>query len=230
MCMKCLICKRDNRQEAKFCRFCGEEINVSVQETVETQVSEKKDEKITSFEKSKKEIDGFIGHQEIRDELNKFINKRRIEKRREQSGFEPDMANHIFLFNGSTGTGKFSVSQWFANKLKSEKLVSGKIGTYYAKELKNQYQDEFAFRTFLEQNSFGVLIIREVHFDTEYLGEILRAVSSNKSGCICICIGLKNKLDIYFKDNPDNRQRINSFFDFKNYSDQQLFEILEIYV
>lgn len=227
MCMKCTNCNRENRQEAIYCRFCGEEIqNVPVQENVDNKIDAKK-EKESSPTKEKKEIDGFIGHQDIREELNKFINKKRIEKRREQSGFEPDLTNHIILFNGNTGTGKFTLAQWFANKLKSEKLVSGKIGTFYAKELKNQYQDEFAFRTFLDQNSFGVLIIREVHFDTVYLGEILRAVSSNKSGCICICIGLKNKLDSYFKDNPDNRQRINSFYDFKNYSEQQLFEILE---
>ena len=54
MCMKCLICKRDNRQEAKFCRFCGEEINVSVQETVETQVSEKKMKKLHLLKKARR--------------------------------------------------------------------------------------------------------------------------------------------------------------------------------
>lgn len=226
--MKCTNCNRENRQEAIYCRFCGEEIQtVSVQDKVDDKIETKKEEASSTPIKEKKEIDGFIGHQEIRDDLNKFLNKKRIEKRREQSGFESDLTNHIILFNGNTGTGKFTLAQWFANKLKSEKLVSGKIGTFYAKELKNQYQDEFAFRTFLDQNSFGVLIIREVHFDTVYLGEILRAISTNKSGCICICIGLKNKLDSYFKDNPDNRQRINSFYDFKNYSEQQLFEILE---
>ena len=218
--MKCTNCNRENRQEAMYCRFC-------VQDKVDDKIETKKEEASSTPIKEKKEIDGFIGHQEIRDDLNKFLNKKRIEKRREQSGFESDLTNHIILFNGNTGTGKFTLAQWFANKLKSEKLVSGKIGTFYAKELKNQYQDEFAFRTFLDQNSFGVLIIREVHFDTVYLGEILRAISTNKSGCICICIGLKNKLDSYFKDNPDNRQRINSFYDFKNYSEQQLFEILE---
>lgn len=226
--MKCTNCNRENRQDAIYCRFCGEEIQtVSVQDKVDDKIETKKEEASSTPIKEKKEIDGFIGHQEIRDDLNKFLNKKRIEKRREQSGFESDLTNHIILFNGNTGTGKFTLAQWFANKLKSEKLVSGKIGTFYAKELKNQYQDEFAFRTFLDQNSFGVLIIREVHFDTVYLGEILRAISTNKSGCICICIGLKNKLDSYFKDNPDNRQRINSFYDFKNYSEQQLFEILE---
>lgn len=226
--MKCTNCNRENRQEAIYCRFCGEEIQtVSVQDKVDDKIETKKEEASSTPIKEKKEIDGFIGHQEIRDDLNKFLNKKRIEKRREQSGFESDLTNHIILFNGNTGSGKFTLAQWFANKLKSEKLVSGKIGTFYVKELKNQYQDEFAFRTFLDQNSFGVLIIREVHFDTVYLGEILRAISTNKSGCICICIGLKNKLDSYFKDNPDNRQRINSFYDFKNYSEQQLFEILE---
>lgn len=224
--MNCNKCGKDNRNEAKFCRFCGEEIV----KTSSTPIQINKSEDVQTsdiIKKEIKEIDGFIGHDSIREDLNKFINKRKVEKRREQSGFEPDLTNQIILFSGNTGTGKYTVAQWFANKLKDEKLINGKIATYYAKELKAQYEDEFALKSFLEQNSFGILIIREVHFETEYLGEILRAISANKSGCICICIGIKNKLESYFKDNPDSKQRINSFYDFKNYTDSILFEILE---
>lgn len=230
--MKCNSCGKENRQEAVYCRFCGEEISAAneLEQTVTNPVEEKKQpdsKKNESVEKVQKQIDGFLGHEAIREDLNKYINKRRIEKRREQSGFEADLTNHIVLFSGNTGTGKYTVAQWFADKLKNEKLVNGKVSTYYAKELKAQYADEFAIKTFLEQNSFGVLIIREVHFETEYLNEILRAVSTNKSGCVCICIGLKNKLDAFFKENPDSKQRINSFYDFKNYTDKTLFDILE---
>ena len=226
--MKCNKCGRENRQEAIYCRFCGEELSVEKALPSET-VPENKTTEPTkdSVLKEKKQVDGFIGHEAIREDLNKYINKRRVEKRREQSGFEADLTNNIILFSGNTGTGKFTVAKWFADKLKAENLVNGKTGIFYAKELKTQYADEFAINSFLEQNSYGVLIIREVHFETEYLNEILRAFSTNKSGCVCICIGLKNKLDAFFKENPDSRQRINTFYDFKNYTDNTLSEILE---
>lgn len=226
--MKCNKCGRENRQEAIYCRFCGDELSAAklVQSVPETEMKSA-EKTVEVHQKEKKQIDGFIGHELIREDLNKYINKRRVEKRREQSGFEPDLTNNIILFSGNTGTGKFTVAKWFADKLKSENLVNGKVGTFYAKELKSQYADEFAIKTFLEQNSYGVLIIREVHYETEYLNEILRALSTNKSGCVCICIGLKNKLDAFFKDNPDSRHRINTFYDFKNYTDRTLSEILE---
>ncbi|MBQ0003387.1 MAG: AAA family ATPase [Treponema sp.] len=223
--MKCNKCGKENRQEALFCRFCGEEISQSSESIVPIIKTEKASH--NNIKNELKIVDGFIGHESIREDLNKFINKRRIEKRREQSGFESDLTNQIMMFYGNTGTGKLSVAQWFADKLKNEKLINGKTATFFAKELKAKYEDEFALKSFLDQNSFGVLILKEVHFETEYLGEILRALSTNKSGCICICIGIKTKLDSYFKDNPDSKQRINSFFEFKNYSDEILFEILE---
>lgn len=245
--MKCNKCGRENREIALFCRFCGEEISKSESENKDETQEIKDTEQpsvfndsvsnvdvkiqatpvIESTPASKKEVDGFLGHEKIRSELLKFITKLKIQRRQEQLGAEKDLTNTILLFYGNTGTGKYTVAQWFSNKLKEEKLVSGKIGTFYAKELKAKFEDEFALKSFLEQNSFAVLIVREVHFEPEYFGEILRAISSNKSGMICICIGIKSKLDSYFKENPDSKQRINTFYEFKNYTDNELFEILE---
>ncbi|MBR3645818.1 MAG: zinc ribbon domain-containing protein, partial [Lachnospiraceae bacterium] len=103
--MKCNKCGKENRQEAIYCRFCGEEIssNLEVEQKVSNPSEEIKQSDSTKEESSEivqKQIDGFLGHEAIREDLNKYINKRRIEKKREQSGFEADLTNHIILFSG----------------------------------------------------------------------------------------------------------------------------------
>lgn len=224
--MKCAKCGRENRAEAIYCRFCGEEIAQTVQ-TEQTAQSAPSAQAEAQPQVQTVPEDDFIGHEKIRDELKKYIKNRRVEKQREQFGAEPNLTNHIILFSGNTGTGKYTLAHWFAAKLKAEKLIEGKIKEFYAKELKNQFEDEYAIKSFLDQNNFGVLIIRDIHFDTEYLNELLRALSLNKSGTVCICLGLKNKLEDYFKENPDSRQRINDFYELKDYTDITLCEILE---
>lgn len=239
--MICSNCSKENRNEAVYCRFCGTEIEKTLVQpvqqisTVENQTSSSEISNIAKTEESTEKpkfveipkIDGFIGHEKTRENLGKFLTKLKIQKRQEDLGAEKDLSNNILLFSGNTGTGKYTVANWFAEKLKAEKLVSGKVATFYAKELKAKFDDEFALKSFLSQSAFGVLIIKEVHFETEYLGEILRALSSENSGTICICIGIKNKIDNYLNENPDNKQRINSFYEFADYSDDVLFEILK---
>lgn len=242
--MICLKCKKENREVALFCRFCGNEITkegatldnmgtASIKEDNVLKTVNNADPKgqgvvKNDIKEEQKDKDGFIGHEKIRADLNKFITKLKIQKKQEALGAQMDKANNIILFEGAPGTGKTCVAKWFSDKLKEQKLVTGRIGTFYAKELKAKYADEYALKTFLSQNSFGVLIIKEVHFDLNYLDEILRALCFENTLCICIAIGLKNKLDEYFKEKPDSKQRVNTFYEFKAYTDEELFAILEM--
>lgn len=233
--MKCLKCNRENRDEAKYCRFCGEEIAQSVQNVQNGQSSHGAQAAAQNAQSAQSApaapaatnpVDGFIGHEKIRELLNKFIILRRQEKMDEESGGTSDSKNTIFLFSGNPGTGKKTVAEWFANQLKAEKLVAGRIETMDAQQLKKHGKDEYELYDYIAQNNFGVLIIREVHRETEYLNEIINAFYKSKNGCVCICIGLKNKLDDFLKKNPDSKQRIKPV-DFDNYTDNTLYEILE---
>lgn len=220
--MKCTKCGKENRNEAVFCRFCGEEIE-NVEQPAQPAAAQ---EPVKAPDKTVPQ-DDFIGHEEIREQLRKFINKQEQDKQRELYGSEPDLTNHVVLFSGNTGTGKYTLANWFVSKLKEKNLLNGKVKEFYAKELKKQFEDESAINAFLNQNNYGLLIIRDVHFDTDYLNELLRALSMNKSGTICVCLGFKDKLDVYFKDNPESKRGINDFYELKDYTDITLTEILE---
>lgn len=204
--MNCCKCGKENRKEALYCSFCGTSL-------IQTQ-NEIKEENI-------------IGHKEIISRLKGFINTLINDRRREAAGHEPDMNNRTLLFIGAPGTGKSIVADWFIDILKKNQLLQSDVEIVDAKKLKAEYGNEFSLGNFLHQISNKVLVIEDIHVDVDYAAEIFRAVSLNKLGKICICIGLDNPLDNYLRDNPDIKQKVDYTFDFKPYNDSELSDILK---
>lgn len=205
--MKCSKCGLENRDEAKYCRRCGAELmsnNSVLQE------------------------ENIIGRKEIISRLKGVINVLINNKRREEAGYDSDTENKLLLFTGEPGTGKSIVAKWFIDELKKEKLLTGNHGLFDAKQLKQNYGDEFMLSNFLHQNTSKLLIIENIHVDVDYAAEILRAISSNQLGMIVICIGLNQPIEKYLNDNPDIRQKIyDTPFIFTNYSHSELKNILK---
>lgn len=137
------------------------------------------------------------------------------------------MNNRTLLFIGAPGTGKSIVADWFIDILKKNQLLQSDVEIVDAKKLKAEYGDEFSLGNFLHQISNKVLVIEDIHVDVDYAAEIFRAVSLNKLGKICICIGLDTPLDNYLRDNPDIKQKVDYTFDFKPYNDSELRDILK---
>lgn len=204
--MKCSKCGLENRDKARYCRKCGAELmskSSAIQE------------------------DNIIGRKEIISKLKVVINTLIINKRRELSGFEPEMKNQTFLLKGKPGTGKSTVTTWFINELIKNQLLSSIPEFLDAKKLKQEYGDEYTLSNFLHQTSDKVIVIKDVHLELDYVAELFRALSKNKLGKICICIGLDEKLNDFFKNNPDVKQRIDYTFQFESYTDCEIKDILK---
>lgn len=209
--MKCSKCGLENRDEAqveaKYCRRCGTELM----------------SKSSMIQK-----DNIIGRDEIIDRLERFINGLINEKRREKAGYDPDMENKLILFTGEPGTGKSTVVEWFIEELKAkENLITDNPCKIDAKQLKQNYADEFLLLNFLHKSS-KLLIIDNIHDEIDYSAEIFRAVSSTKLGKIVICIGLKKTIDEFLDKNVDIRQKIYDIpLIFKDYTSSELTNILK---
>ena len=184
--MNCCKCGKENRSEAIFCRYCGMKFSQSQNEIKEENI---------------------IGHKGIISRLKGFINTLINDRRREAAGHEPEMNNRTLLFIGAPGTGKSIVADWFIDVLKKNQLLQTEVETIDAKKLKTEYGDEFLLGNFLHQISNKVLVIEDIHVDVDYAAEIFRAVSSNKLGKICICIGLDKPLDNFWKDNQISNRK-----------------------
>lgn len=205
--MKCSKCGFENRDVANYCRRCGSKLSAN---------------------NSVIQEDNIIGRGEIIKKLKGVINTLIIDKRREDAGYEPEMENKILLFSGESGTGKTTIANWFINELQDENLLKGNPGVFDAKQLKQNYGDEFMFSNFLHQYTSKLLIIENIHIDMDYAGEIFRAVSSNQLGKIIICIGLNQPVEKYLNDNPDIKQKIYGRpFTFTHYITSDLKDILK---
>lgn len=205
--MKCSKCGLDNRDSAKYCKKCGEEL-------------------IANNSVIQKE--NIIGREVVVQKLKGVINTLINDKRRENAGYEPEMENKLFLFTGESGTGKTMIANWFINELKNENLLNGNPIIFTVKQLKQKYGDEFMVSDFLHKTVSRVLVIENIHIDMDYASEIFRAVSSNQLGKIVICIGLNQPIDKYLRDNPDIKQKIyGTPFFFTHYISSELKEILK---
>ena len=86
----CTKCGKDNRAEAKYCRFCGEKFDVQISET------------------------SLIGKQNIEPELEKLEQKLKVAKILAQGGTRIDLD---CLILGDAGSGKHFIAKTIASKI-----------------------------------------------------------------------------------------------------------------
>lgn len=213
--LKCPLCKRLNRSIAKYCRFCRSEINIE-----ENQISIKAD--------SKNLTEDYIGLDEIKQQISQFIARHIIEKKQQNQGVKTDEDTTVIIFRGETGTGKSLVAEKFITQLQQSKCLNvDKVERITAKALKRSYEDEFAISKHLSESKLGILLIDEIQTDENYLHEILLGLTNKPSETICLLLGTKAPLDEYFKNYPEDSQRVTDFYEFPSISNENLCKILE---
>lgn len=218
--LKCPSCKRLNRSIAKYCRFCGSEIKIEKPNIEENQISIKAD--------SKNLAEDYIGLDEIKQQISQFIARRIIEKKQQNQGVKTDEDTTVIIFRGETGTGKSLVAEKFITQLQQSKCLNvDKVERITAKALKRSFEDEFAISKHLSESKLGILLIDEIQTDENYLHEILLGLTNKTSETICLLLGTKAPLDEYFKNYPEDSQRVTDFYEFPSISDENLCKILE---
>ena len=227
--VKCKNCGKENREIAKFCRFCGSQIEVKVDETESQNPVKPATEHIPEGNPVTPVISSeYVGLKDIKDRLNKYISLLNIEKEQKKMGINIEKNTTVIVFRGETGSGKSLVANCFINDLKKSKaLDSDRVERLSAKAFQRAYKDEFAISQYLTENRPGILLLDEVQVDTNYLHEILTGLTNSPSETICILLGTKEPLDNFFEEHPEDIQRVSSFYDFPNISDNDLCEILE---
>ena len=222
--LKCSICQKDNRSVAKYCRFCGNEIEDKTTNFQESQV-----EQVQNSMKEEENSDfDFIGLDEIKNKISQFIAWRKIENEQKKQGLNIGNSTTLIIFRGDTGTGKSLVAESFIKQLQeNDCLESNRIERITAKSLKRSFEDEFAISQHLVDSKAGILLIDEIQTDESYLHEILLGLTKKSSETICILLGTKDPLDDYFENYPEDIQRVSDFFEFPSISNENLCKILE---
>ena len=221
--MICPACQTENKFSAKFCRYCGRAFPVHSS----SQTQNNSPLVLPSNNTEVSDNTDFIALNDIREQLEMFINKLLIHQKQKKIGMPVISQTNVLVFRGETGTGKSLVAEWFIERLQKSGCLSGeKIERTTLHKFQRQYQYDVDIARYLEETKPAVFLIDEIQTDQNYLHELLLGLTEKPSETICILIGIREGLEKFFEEKSELSDLV-SFYDFPNISEENLTKILE---
>ncbi|GHS85817.1 hypothetical protein FACS1894201_05960 [Bacteroidia bacterium] len=182
------------------------------------------------------ELDKFVGIDEIKETVQKIINKMEFDRERKGSDAKREIKDH-FLFLGNPGTGKTTIARIFADILNSlEVLPTGQLVEVARKDLVAGYvgQTAIAVEDAVERAMGGILFIDEAYalkqndndtFGQEAIDTLLKLVEDHRGQFVAIAAGYTKEMQDFLNSNSGMSSRFNETVNFKDYNPAELTEI-----
>ena len=193
-----------------------------------------------NIEDLKKELDSYIGLEEVKKEVKNLINMATVYKLRQDNNLpNPDMSLHL-VFSGNPGTGKTMIARFMARVYHSLGLLSvGKLVEVDRSGLVAGYIGQTAIKTakVLESAKGSVLFIDEAYtltsktendFGLEAVDTILKAMEDNRDDLVVIAAGYIDLMEEFIDSNPGLRSRFNKYIDFADYTAEEMLGIFRM--
>lgn len=204
-------------------------------------VSTDEDEDHRSLDDLLKELQELVGLDNVKQEVQDLIAFQRVQKLRELRGFHVTKSTLHMAFTGNPGTGKTTVARIVGHIYKQIGLLSkGHFVEVSRTDLIAGYQGQTALKVkaVIERAKGGVLFIDEAYsitendhsdsYGRECLTELTKALEDYRDNLVVIVAGYTEPMNKFFESNPGLKSRFNTFIRFKDYTEQELLEILEI--
>ncbi|MGN1408566.1 MAG: AAA family ATPase [Eubacteriales bacterium] len=188
----------------------------------------------------KKELDSYIGLDEVKKEVKNLINMATVYKLRIDNNLpNPDMSLHL-VFSGNPGTGKTMIARFMARVYHSLGLLSkGTLTEVDRSGLVAGYIGQTAIKTskVIESAMGGVLFIDEAYtltsktendFGFEAVDTILKAMEDNRDDLVVIVAGYTELMQDFIDSNPGLRSRFNKYIDFDDYTADEMMAIFKL--
>ena len=195
---------------------------------------------VESMEDLKKELDSYIGLEQVKKEVKNLINMATVYKlRREHDLPTADMSLHM-VFSGNPGTGKTMIARFMSRVYHSLGLLSkGKLVEVDRSGLVAGYIGQTAIKTakVLESALGSVLFIDEAYsltsrsendFGSEAVDTILKSMEDNRDDLVVIVAGYTDLMERFINSNPGLRSRFNRYIYFADYSAQEMVDIFKM--
>ncbi len=183
------------------------------------------------------DLDTMIGLEGIKESLNDFEDEVRYKKMLTDSNRDLPRSTMHMMFTGNPGTGKTTVAYKIADCLyRMGVLKTNRLVISERKDLVSSHVGETAQKTDakIREALDGVLFIDEAYSlykpggndpGSEAIETLITAMETYKERLIVIFAGYPREMDTFLEANPGIRSRIAYYFNFPDYSVDELLEM-----
>ena len=186
------------------------------------------------------ELNGYIGLENVKKEVNNLINMVRVYQMRRENGLPTtDLSLHM-VFSGNPGTGKTTVARIMARIYHSLGILpKGQLVEVDRSGLVAGYVGQTAIKTrkVIDKAMGGVLFVDEAYalngggdndFGQEAIDTILKAMEDHRDDLVVIVAGYDDLMEDFIHSNPGLESRFNRFLHFADYSMDEMMEIFKM--
>lgn len=186
------------------------------------------------------ELNNLIGLAEVKKEIQSLINLIKVKKMRESYNMPSMDITYHMVFTGNPGTGKTTVARLVAQIYQELGILSkGHLVEVDRAGLVAGYVGQTAMKVkeVVERSLGGVLFIDEAYslsnkndandFGGEAIDTLVKMMEDHRDDLVVIVAGYKDEMSEFLKANTGLISRFNKFVDFKDYTNEELMEILE---
>lgn len=186
------------------------------------------------------ELNNLVGLVTVKEQVKDLIAYQKVQKMRKLSGLSVFKKTLHLAFLGNPGTGKTTVARIVGYVYKQLGLLSkGHFIEVSRTDLIAGYQGQTALKVkkVIERAKGGVLFIDEAYsitenehsdsYGRECLTELTKALEDYRDDLVVIVAGYTEPMKQFFESNPGLKSRFNTFIEFPDYNEEELWKILE---
>lgn len=192
------------------------------------------------MEDLKKELEGYIGLDAVKQEVETLINLVTVQKLRKENGLPVNDLSLHMVFSGNPGTGKTMIARLMARIYKSLGILSkGQLVEVDRSGLVAGYVGQTAIKTgeVIQKALGGVLFIDEAYaltnrggndYGQEAVDTLLKAMEDHRDDLIVIVAGYIELMEAFVHSNPGLESRFNRFLHFPDYTIDEMMAIFDL--
>jgi stage V sporulation protein K len=195
-----------------------------------------------TLEKVLEELNGLVGLENVKKDINELVNLLEIQKKRSAEGLKNiEIALHT-VFLGPPGTGKTSVARLLSRIFKHLGFLS--IGQIYETDREGMVagfvgQTATKVDKAVQESKGGVLFIDEAYaltansfgndYGSEAVNTMLKRMEDHRDDLAVVVAGYTEPMKTFIESNPGLRSRFNRYFQFEHFKPEELYIIFETF-